>query len=139
MDWSWGALRAVLKHFAASWGGLGGLLEPLGMPLGASWGLLSASWEPLGASWANLEATKTAQKYDAKKGQLPDPSTSNRPLLWGGFWELKIDQNGIQNESKFKTIFKSEKIALQDRLGAVLDRSWGILEAILGAQYALRY
>ena len=33
-------------------------------------------------------------------------------------------QIGFQNEAKFKTIVKSEKVALQDRLGAVLGRSW---------------
>ena len=47
----------------------------------------------------------------------------------------KIDQNRTQNESKFKTMFKSEKVALQEHLGAVLGRSWDVLEAILGAQW----
>ena len=51
----------------------------------------------------------------------------------------KIDQNRTQNESKFKTIFKSEKVALQEPLGAVLGRSWGILGVILGSNMALRY
>ena len=37
----------------------------------------------------------------------------------------KIDLNQNQNEFKFKTIFKSEKEALQEPLGAVLGRSWG--------------
>ena len=36
-------------------------------------------------------------------------------------------------------MFKSEKVALQEPLGAVLGRSWGILEAILGSKYALPY
>ena len=35
----------------------------------------------------------------------------------------KIDQNRIQNKSKFKTIIKSEKVAHQEPLGAVLGRS----------------
>ena len=61
------------------------------------------------------------------------------PSFWGGIWEPKIDQNRTQDESKFKTIFKSEKVALQEPLGAVLGRSWGILGAILGSQIALRY
>ena len=74
-----------------------------------------------------------------KKGQLPDLSTQNLAPLWGTFWEPKIDQNRTQNDSKFKTIFKSEKIALPERLGAVLGRSWGVLEAILGLQISLRY
>ena len=37
--------------------------------------------------------------------------------------EHKIDQNRTQNESKFKTIFKSEKVAPQEPLGAVLGSS----------------
>ena len=57
----------------------------------------------------------------------------------GGPREPKIDQNRTQNESKFKTIFKSEKVGLQEPLGAVLGRSWDILEAILGSKFALRY
>ena len=67
-----------------SWGTLGGVLGPLERILGASWGLL-------GVSWANLEATKTEQKYDAKKDQLPDTSTQNHPPLWGSILGAKID------------------------------------------------
>ena len=59
--------------------------------------------------------------------------------LWGLIWDAKIDQNRPQDESKFKIIFKSEKVALQEPLGAVLSRSWSILEAILGSKIALRY
>ena len=55
----------------------------------------------------------------------------------GGIWAPQIDQDGLQNESKFKTIFKSEKVALQEPLGAVLGRSWGILGAILESKCAL--
>ena len=40
------------------------------------------------------------------------------------FWKPKSTQSGIQNESKLKTIFKCEKVALQEPLGAVLGRSW---------------
>ena len=57
----------------------------------------------------------------------------------GRLWAPKIDQNRTQNESKFKTIFNSEKVGLQEPLGAVLGRSWGILEVILGSILALRY
>ena len=46
-------------------------------------------------------------------------------------------QNRTQNEFKFKTILKSETVALQEPLGAVLGRSWGILEAILGSKKRL--
>ena len=61
------------------------------------------------------------------------------PKFFGRDLGAKIDQNRSQNESKFKTIFNSEKVGLQEPLGAVLGRSWGILEAILGSKYALRY
>ena len=74
-----------------------------------------------------------------KKDQLPDLKKENHLDFWDPFLEPKIDQNRTQNESKFKMIFKSEKVALQERLGAVLGRSWGILEAILGSKYALSY
>ena len=90
LGWSWAALRAVLKHFAASWSGLGGLLEPLGVPLGGSWGLLGASWGLLGASWADLEGTKTSGKYNAKKDQLPDVKKENLVRLWGSILGSKI-------------------------------------------------
>ena len=33
-----------------------------------------------------------------------------------------MEQNRTQNETKFKTIFEMQKVTLQDRLGAVLDR-----------------
>ena len=46
----------------------------------------------------------------------------------------KINQNGTPNGSKFNTIFKMEKVALQEPLGGVLGRSWANLGAILGAQ-----
>ena len=60
-----------------------------------------------------------------KTSQLPEPQTSSRPPLWGSILDAKIDQNGIQNKTKLKTIFKNEKNAFQEPLGAVLGRSWG--------------
>ena len=116
--------------FGSPLGGLGvllglfwGILEPLRVLLGgpgASWGGLGASWAPLGPSWRR---PKCDTDNMPKKGQLPDPSTQNHVPLWGAFWEAKMDQNRTQNESKFKTIFKSEKVALQEPLGAVLGLS----------------
>ena len=44
--------------------------------------------------------------------------------LWPPRREPKSSQNGIQNESKVKTMFKMQKIDLQDRLGALLGPSW---------------
>ena len=122
---------------------LGLLLGPPGELLAASWSLLRRSWGGLGATWVPLGSSwsrsKTTCKNHAKKDQLQDPNTHQRRDMKEGFGEPKIDQNGIQNESKFKTIFKSEKIALQEPLGAVLGRSWGILGAILGLKKSLRY
>ena len=74
-----------------------------------------------------------------KQGNFQTPLRSF-PLAYGAqFGRPKSTQNGTQNESKFKTMFKSEQVALQEPLGAVLGRSWGILEAILGSKYALPY
>ena len=61
------------------------------------------------------------------------------PKFFGRDLGAKIHQNRTQNESKFEMIFKSEKIALQERLGVVLGRSWDVLEAILGSKFALPY
>ena len=60
-------------------------------------------------------------------------------VFLGGIWEPKSTKMGAQNESKFETIFKNEKNALQEPLGAVLGRSWGILGGILGLSESLRY
>ena len=57
----------------------------------------------------------------------------------GPYWSAKIDQTRIPNQSKLKTVFKSEQVARQEPLGAILGRSWGISEAILGSKFALRY
>jgi len=128
-----------------SWllGSLQTLLEPPGVLLGASWGLLGCSWgglegflgplgrllDPLESSWRR---SKTRQKQKAFLNPQKCFKKSCIQYFLSPFWEPKIDQNGTQNESKFNTIFKSEKNALQEPLGAVLGRSWGILEVILG-------
>ena len=74
-----------------------------------------------------------------QKNKLPDVKNDDRPLRFYLILEPKSIQNGTQNESKFKTIFKREKVGLQEPLGAVLGRSWAILEAILGSKFALPY
>ena len=121
-------------------------MEPPGAFLAASWSLLGplwalqgGSWDLLGASWAVLEATKTTVEAKKKEERFRERKRTSGVKLTGHILEAKINQNRIQNESKFKTIFKSEKVALQEPLGAVLGRSWGILEAILGFQKSLRY
>ena len=40
--------------------------------------------------------------------------------------------HGAKIDPKMRSKFKSEKVAHQERLETVLDRSWGILDAILG-------
>ena len=45
----------------------------------------------------------------------------NLPRLWGPFWTPKSTQHGSRNDSNIKTIFKSEKVDLQEPLGAVLS------------------
>ena len=74
----------------------------------------------------------------SKKSNFQSPQRSF-PLANGTILGAKIDQNRTQTESKFKTIFDIEKIALQEPHGAVLSRSWAILEATLGSNMALRY
>ena len=118
-------LAASWNLFGRSWGALG-----------ASWGGLGASWAPLGPSWRR---SKRDQDNMLKKGQLQERKWCGSPNLKGPKKEPQIDPNRTQNESKIKTIFKSEKVALQEPLGAVLGRSWGIWEAILGSKFALPY
>ena len=59
--------------------------------------------------------------------------------LWPPKKEPKIDQNRTQKDSKIKTIFKSETVALQEPLGRLLNRSWAVLDGILASPKALRY
>ena len=135
-------------------GSLEALLEPPGALLAASWSLFECSWGGLGASWALLGRPRgdthahfqTPERHIhahmrtcQKKINLRCDWGGLVQRFWGGIWHPKIDQNRSQNESKFKTIFKTEKNALQKPLGAVLGRSWSILEAILGSKFALWY
>ena len=46
------------------------------------------------------------------------------------FGEPKWSQNRSQNDTKSKSIFKSEKVRLEDRLGTLLERSWAFLGAL---------
>ena len=102
----------------ASGGGPGGLL----------WGpgaLGGASWEGLGRSWGDLGATLEAVRFrivflidfERQKGAQRE-----------AFGEPKWSQNRSQNNSKSKSIFKSEKIPFK----TVLGPSWSRLGSILG-------
>ena len=92
------------------------LLGHLGTLLGESWG----HW---GASRVVLEPITNITKTTFQKDQLPDPKTQTYRTQMGALGRLKSDQNENQNESKFGTFFKSEKVALQDLLGGFLSRS----------------
>ena len=115
------------KTFWVVRGGPGGLLGASGGVQEASWGVLGlsggvrgASWEGLGRSWGDLGATFKAVRFridflidfERQKGAKRE-----------AFGEPKWSQNRSQNDSKSKTIFESEKNALQDALGPVLGRS----------------
>ena len=106
-------------------------MEPPGGLLGASWSVLRRSWGGLGASWAPLEPSQRRPEHHKdsipKKGQLPDPEPSTPQRLEAPKKEAKIDQNRTQDELNFKTNFKSEKVALQEPLGAVLGHFGGHL------------
>ena len=115
-----------------SWGGLGGSWGALGGVLGTSWAVL---WR----SWGDILSSPIFHIFLIDFGPRFDRVWSPKGCPEGGPREPKIDQNRTQNESKFKTIFKSENIALQEPLGAVLGRSWDILEAILALKFALPY
>ena len=99
--------------------------------LGRSWGLLGASWEPLGGLLEPLEGLlgplgavlKGVEKSIDFKSPLGSKKGGVRPSFWAPILAPKSAQDGTQNESKFDTTFKSDKSALQERLGAILGSS----------------
>ena len=105
-------------------GSLGFLFGPPGALLAASWSLLGRSWGGLGASWAPLgpswRRSKTTQKQHAKKERFRTSHGTKPPSFLAPQRGPKIDQIRTQDESKFKKIFKIEKVELQEPLGAVL-------------------
>ena len=121
----WDSSYAQLKGLGAS-----------GVALGASWGALGGVLVPLGRLLGRLKGDAKKTKHSMQKRSQQG---GHRPNLWAPQRKPKSSQNGTPNATKFKTIFKSEKVALQEPLGAVLGRSWGILEAILGSPKSLRY
>ena len=131
---SWCHLGAILGPIGASWAPLGAILEeiyqgrgrtqlqsPLGSPinrlldpswsaLGRSWGrlgaLLGLSWGLLGPSWSHLEASEGHRKRKGEKAKNTDFLQ-----VFDGFWLLGWPP------------WEARK-----PLGAVLGRSWGLLE-----------
>ena len=91
--------------------GPGGVLEGPGALRGGP----GASWEGLGRSWGDLGATFKAVRFrtdflidfECQKGAQRE-----------AFGQPKWGQNRSQNESKSKSIFKSEKTVFKTVLGA---------------------
>ena len=128
----WSLLRILEPRGCAILGALGHLLEPL-EDLGASGMRNSGGFATLGdvqfwgmRNFGGLGADPKDHQDDMlKKVNFQTPRRRIHHPYGGGFGEAKIDQKPPQDTSKFKTIFKSEKVALQEPLGAVLGRSWG--------------
>ncbi len=114
--------RCFGKRFGSSGGVREGFLEhPRGVQeaswgvLGLSGGVRGASWEGLGRSWGDLGATFKAVRFridflidfERQKGAKRE-----------AFGEPKWRQNRLQNDSKSKSIFKSEKTLFKTVLGA---------------------
>ena len=88
---------------------------------------------PLGA------VLKGVEKSIDFKSPLGSKKGGGHGSFWAPILAPKSVQDGTQNESKSKTIFKSDKSALQERLGAVLGRSWAVLGAVLGSKKQFSY
>ena len=121
--------QMLRKTFWVVRGGPGGLLGASGKGpggiLGGPGGVRGAPWERLGRSWGDLGATFKAVRFrivflidfERQKGAQRE-----------AFGEPKWSQNRSQNNSKSKSIFKSEKIPFK----TVLGPSWSRLGSILG-------
>ena len=105
-------------------GGLFGVLEGLGRLLGGSWEVLGASWGRLGPSWVVRVVLSSTRSADARHlGRFWEPK--------GAKMEPKWSQNRTQDGPKSKIKTRTKKEALEDRLEAVLARSWVVLGAVL--------
>ena len=111
----------------------------LGGVLGGSWGVLrgsggvrGASWETLGRSWSGLGGHLVARRF------LID-FWSDFGVVLGAQKGPRGNQNGTKSGPKSKAKTMPKKVASQDPLRAVLGRSLGILEAILGSEKAFSY
>ena len=121
-------MRGSLTLLTGSWGLLGCFLGPPGVilgPRGASWGALGGVLGALGVLLGRLggdpKQLKNRMQNNTDFGSLNAPYHN---YFRGGVGEPKSTKSYTQNETNFKTMFKSEKVALQEPLGAVLGRSW---------------
>ena len=101
--------------------------EVLGLP----GGVRGASWEGLGRSWGDLGATFKAVRF---RIDLLIDFERQKGAKREAFGEAKWTQNRPQNDTKSKSIFKSEKNWFRIRLGGLLGRFWCIFGAILGVK-----
>ena len=120
-----GRFLVVLGRLGASLGALGGSFEGLG----GSWAALGRLLESLGAvldrSWVVLG--RQGRFRLNKVGQAPDLAQFLEPKR-GPRWSQNATQEGPK--SKTKTKMKTE--GFEDRLGAILGRSWVVLGGVLG-------
>ena len=100
-----GLLGVSWEVLGGSWGGLGGSWGGLG----GSWGALGGSWAVLWRSWGDILSSPIFHIFLIDFGPRFDRVWSPKGCPEGGAREPKIVQNRTQNESKFKTIFKSSK------------------------------
>ena len=116
---------------------LDALLEPFRAVLGSRLGRLEASlgrlasWAVLNRSWAILVVIGRFRVN--KVGQAPDLAQFLEPKR-GPRWSQNATHEGPN--SKTKTMMKTE--GFEDRLGAVLGRSWVVLGAVLGSKSCSR-
>ena len=112
-------LGSILGHFGGSWRGLGGSWAALGGVLGGLGAVLDRSWAVL---------VVIGRFRLNKPGRAPDLAKILEPKR-GPRWS----QNATQEGPKSKTKTKMKKEDFEDRLGAVLGRSWLVLGRLLGS------
>ena len=89
---------------------------------------MEGSWARLGTSWVVrvvLSSTRSARRSNL--GRCWGPKGSQDEAIF----RPKTDQNRCRKRSR-------KKKALEDRLGAVLGRSWVVLGAVLGSESCSR-
>ena len=121
----------VLGSFWRVLEGLWGVFEGILGCLGWSWappGIFGSSWEVLGGlgpSWVVLGRFRLN-----RVGWAPDLAQFGEPKR-----DPRWSQNATQDGPTSKIKTKSKKDALEDRLGAVLGRSWVVLGVVLGSSF----
>ena len=117
------------------WGCVGRLFVVLGLLGGVfwrSWRVLGGSWEALGGLEAVLDRSWAAlSRHGLLRVVLgPAPPYGHPPL--GGPRGAKMRPKWDPRGTKIDVKNEVEKDALEDRLGAVLGRSWVVWGVVLG-------